>query len=65
MYCRKGTDDDQNFMKAKTSQGKRLAFGFLSRVGTKDKYTKRLHNLKQGVLQGKSDLNGPLQSGVV
>ena len=65
MCCRKGTDDDQSFMKAKTSQGKKLAFGFLSRVGSKDKYAKRLHNLKQGVLQGNSDLNGPLQPGAV
>ena len=65
MCYRKGNDDDQNFMKAKTSQGKKLAFGFLSRVGSKDKYAKRLDKLKQGVLQGNSDLNGPLQPGAV
>ncbi len=50
-------------MRAKTSQGKKLAFGFLSRVGSKDKYAKRLDKLKQGVLLGNSDLNGPLQPG--
>ena len=50
-------------MKPKTSQGKKLAFGFLSRVGSKDKYAKRLDKLKQGVLRGNSGLNGPLQAG--
>ena len=50
-------------MKPKTSQGKKLAFGFLSRVGSKDKYAKRLDKLKQGVLRGNSGLNGPLQTG--
>ena len=52
-------------MKPKTSQGKKLAFGFLSRVGSKDKYAKRLNKLKQGILQGNSDLKGPLQQGGV
>ena len=50
-------------MKPKTSQGKKLAFGFLRRVGSKDKYAKRLDKLKQGVLRGTSGLNGPLQTG--
>ena len=50
-------------MKPRTSQGKKLAFGFLSRVGSKDKYAKRLDKLKQGVLRGSSGLNGPLPSG--
>ncbi len=50
-------------MKPKTSQGKKLAFGFLSRVGSKDKYAKRLDKLKQGVLRGNSGLNGSLQTG--
>lgn len=50
-------------MKSKTSQGKKLAFGFLSRVASKDKYAKKLDKLKQVVLQGNSDLNGPLQRG--
>ena len=60
--CRKG-DDEDDYMRAKPSQGKKLAFGFLSRVGNKDKYAKRLDKLKQGVLQGNSDLNGSLQHG--
>lgn len=58
-----GDDDEEDYMKPKTSQGKKLAFGFLSRVGSKDKYAKRLNKLKQGILQGNSDLKGPLQQG--
>ncbi len=50
-------------MRPKPSQGKKLAFGFLSRVGSRDKYAKRLDKLKQGVLQGNSDLNGSMQHG--
>ena len=61
--CRKQSNDEDDYMKPKTSQGKKLAFGFLSRVGSKDKYAKRLDKLKQGVLRGNSGLNGPLQSG--
>ena len=61
--CRKRNDDEDDYMKPKTSQGKKLAFGFLSRVGSKDKYAKRLDKLKQGVLRGNSGLNGPPQSG--
>ena len=60
--CRKGNDED-DYMRAKPSQGKKLAFGFLSRVGNKDKYAKRLDKPKQGVLQGNSDLNGSMQHG--
>ena len=50
-------------MRPKPSQGKKLAFGFLSRVGSRDKYAKRLVKLKQGVLQGNSDLTGSMQHG--
>ena len=61
--CRKHSDAEDDYMKPKTSQGKKLAFGFLSRVGSKDKYAKRLDKLKQGVLRGSSGLNSPLPSG--